>query len=332
MKCNNGLPSITVLMSVYNGEQWLKEAITSVLSQTFSDFEFVIVNDGSVDNSLLIIKEFALTDQRIKILDKPNSGLADSLNYGIAHASGQWIARLDADDICELTRLEKQYNFVKQNQQVVFVGTALTLINENGEDIKIHYYPERHDVLLKHLQTVRKFPPHSSAFYRADIVKRIKGYNKKIKHAEDWDLWLRLSEIGRFSTINEPLVKIRKHPNQISHFESGSRQLTDSRVALVSYWLRKFGENDPVDQDDEGFLVFRDWIEVQLKESGFYKYQHFKLELKKYISRGDMYGVFRTVFFNFSFLFMAIKEHFLGENLTYKIALNWIKYRLSLEI
>lgn len=93
-------PEVSVLMSVYNGERWLAESIESVLNQTFTDFEFLIVNDGSTDGSGEIINRYAEQDSRIHVFDKPNTGLADSLNYGIARAKGEWIARIDADDVC----------------------------------------------------------------------------------------------------------------------------------------------------------------------------------------------------------------------------------------
>ena len=147
------MPSITVLMAVYNGERWLAESIQSVLEQTFTNFEFIIVNDGSNDCSLQIINQFSKKDSRIRVYNKKNSGLADSLNYGIAEARGEWIARIDADDICSLERLQKQIECVRLNTDLVLVGSGLVIIDENG--IIIKHFPKVS--ASKHLKEVLKF-------------------------------------------------------------------------------------------------------------------------------------------------------------------------------
>ena len=109
-KSKKSEPLITVLMAVYNGERWLHDSINSILDQTYTNFEFIIVNDGSTDNSPQIINKFAFNDRRITIYNKKNSGLTDSLNFGIQKAKGKWIARIDADDISSPGRLKKQLN------------------------------------------------------------------------------------------------------------------------------------------------------------------------------------------------------------------------------
>jgi glycosyltransferase involved in cell wall biosynthesis len=271
-RTNNVAPLISVLISCYNGARWLDEAINSVLTQTFGDFEFIIVDDGSTDSSAEIINRYAGQDTRIVVIAKSNTGLADSLNVGIQHARGEWIARLDADDICEPERLELQLSKARENHSLVFIGSGLLVIDASGNPVKTYRYLNRHALLVKNLYTARKFPPHSSAFYRTDVVRSIGGYRVRIKRAQDLDLWLRLSEVGQITSLDEPLVRIRKHADQISHDESGRRQIIDSRVAITSYWLRRHGFPDPVVADDEVFKAFRAWVENRLNQEQLFEF------------------------------------------------------------
>lgn len=262
-------PPVSVLLACYNGERWLAEAIESILGQTFENFEFLIVDDGSSDNSPELIRQFAERDSRVVVITKRNTGLADSLNVGIGRARGEWIARIDADDICEPLRLERQLEAARESPDLVFIGTGLTTIDENGRTIKSYSYPKRHAELVRNLRTARKFPPHSSAFYRTGAVRAVGGYRVRIKRSEDRDLWLRLSEVGLLAALTEPLVRIRKHPDQISHDNGGRTQQVDSRVAMVSYWLRRHGSADPVSAESAVFDEFRAWVAERSEQERF---------------------------------------------------------------
>ena len=202
-------PSITVLMSVFNGGRWLSRSIKSILNQTYIDFEFIIVMDGCTDDSLSIANFFADQDHRIVIYEKPNTGLADSLNYGISHARGDWIVRIDADDVCESDRIEKQTEYLNRYPRVILVGSGLYFLNEDDVTGGVYNYPTTHEKLVSRLVTGRAFFPHSSAVYKASAVRQIGGYRARIRRAEDWDLWLRLSEVGQISCVDYPLVGIR---------------------------------------------------------------------------------------------------------------------------
>lgn len=265
MKSASFVP-ITVLMSVYNGERWLEESIKSILNQSFIDFELLVVDDGSTDSTAQILEGFAKADHRIRIIKKHNTGLADSLNCGIAEAKGVWVARQDADDVSVPWRLLKQWQAVQSMPNVVLTGSAFVLINDEGREGRRYRLPRSNTRLASWLSTGKRFFPHSSAFFNRDIVQRIGGYRQRIKRAEDRDLWLRLSEVGEIACIDEPLVKIRKHYDQISHDEGGQRQLIDSSVASTSYWLRKYGLSDPVEGDEKIFLLFYSWVAATLSE------------------------------------------------------------------
>ena len=278
----NPIP-ITVLMSVYNGERWLYESIESVLEQTFNDFEFIIVNDGSQDSSLDIINTFAHRDQRIRVIDKVNTGLADSLNLGIGEARGEWIARIDADDVCEQNRLEIQYSEARSRKELVLIGSGLIEINELGQRIRICHYPTSHDQLIDRLVNYRGFFAHSSAFFRNQAVKKLGGYRTRVKRSQDYDLWLRLSKIGKIACVVEPLVRVRKHTGQVSYEEGGRRQIIDSTVALVSHWLREGNFADPVAAQglDEEFADFWQFVARQIELAKMFEFNCFMRELRK---------------------------------------------------
>ena len=224
-------PSISVLMSVFNGERWLADSIESVLNQSFEDFEFIIVNDGSNDSSLKIIESFGNSDSRIRILNKENSGLTYSLNYGLSKARGAWIARIDADDICSPNRLLKQLNYSKSEKDLVLLGSGLFIIDDHGNQIKAYRYPKKHKRLVKTLSKGLPFFPHSSAFFKLSAALNIGGYRLPFKRTQDQDLWLRLSEVGKIGSLSEPLVFIRKHSEQISNNNFGNEQ------SIYSIWL-----------------------------------------------------------------------------------------------
>lgn len=329
------VPLVSVLMSCYNASHWLEESIQSVLNQSYNKFEFIIVDDGSKDDTLAIIQRHAANDNRIVVIAKANTGLADSLNVGITQARGEWIARQDADDISEPTRLEKQVQFAINNPNLVFIGAGLIEIDGSGRELSVHYYPFGHSQLVSHLETAKKFPPHSSAFYRADVVRSIAGYRPRIRRSQDVDLWLRLSEVGELACLDEPLVKIRRHTDQISHGESGRRQQIDSRVALVSYWLRKKGAGDPVNAEQVAFNVFYAWLEQEIVDDGLFERlnhrRHLKIALNNSETRVSKWLCFGMIFGAQPLLsFRLLREHLFGEPTAAQLAKKWIKVRKSI--
>lgn len=326
---------VTVLMSVYNGDRWLDQSIPSVLNQTFRDFEFLIVNDGSTDRTLEIIYGYALCDPRIRLLDKQNSGLTDSLNYGITQAKGQWIARIDADDICEPERLERQYDLSQSDTSLVLIGTGLQKIDEYGNFGKIFKYPCKHKQLLRRLVFVGPFA-HSSAFYKTNEVRKLGGYRPKLHRAQDLDLWLRLSEVGRLACIDLSLVRIRSHDMQITHDEGGRRQFVDSRVVMVSYWSRRYGFDDPLSgtNSEENFTEFRNWVSESLARAGLFDLLSFVQKVKKRIgeTKGELNKLFVLLFSLIDhpvLCFCYLHRRIIGERLTRSLAKEWVRRNQS---
>lgn len=316
-------------MSVYNGARWLNEAISSVLNQTFTNFEFIIVNDGSTDQSIEIVKHYQQLDSRIVLINKSNTGLADSLNCGLKKARSTWIARIDADDLCETQRLKKQYALARSNPKLVLIGSNLIEINDEGCPGQVFYYPSEHKKLQKHLLLGKNFFAHSTAFYRTQSVLGIGGYRTRFKRAQDHDLWLRLLDIGLFASVEEPLIRLRIHPNQISHDESGKRQSLDARIARISYWLRKVGSPDPVSSEEKDFQLFRAWFSERLSEELGCGYDYYIHTLKQHIAKRSMSvgwiaNCARIVFQRPRSIVRYLNTKYLGENLVQHLADEWV--------
>lgn len=247
----NNSTKISVVMSVFNGENWLKYSIESILNQTFKDFEFIIVDDGSTDSSIDIINYFHSRDKRIRIIQKKNTSLADSLNIAINSAKSEWIARIDCDDKSDLKRLEKQYILALNVGKNFIIGTNCNLINSSGKIISEYKYPEKHNRLKRNLLNLDGFFPHSSVFFSVSAFQKLGGYRIHYERSQDYDLWLRsLSYEFKFLCIQEPLVFIRKHKNQISSTNRGLNSIIYSTCALTCFHLRKKNIQDPADVYD----------------------------------------------------------------------------------
>lgn len=330
-------PFVTVLMSCYNGEKWLSSSINSILNQTYRDFEFLLIDDGSSDRSLEIMREFEERDSRIRVITKENSGLPDSLNLGLQEARGLWIARLDADDLALPERLEAQYEIAKKETDLVLIGSSFKEMNETGDIGTIQTYPGSDKKLKKHLLTKKRFFAHSSSFYLKEAAIDAGSYRPRVKKSEDYDLWLRISELGLMTCLPEPLICFRTHPDQISLEDSGRRQIADGRIALVSYWIRKQGGVDPVDGDESDYREFREWMLDQIEASGIYKRREAVAQFKQLLSasgqKETMSGSNRMEWLkeNFPDLLKGVKQHFTGEKGWKKVAEKWLDRQATID-
>jgi len=233
------MPQISIVMSVYNGEKYLKQAVESILSQTFTDFEFIIIDDGSTDKSLEILKEFQQKDERIKLISRENKGLIYSLNEGVKMAQGEYIARLDADDVSDLNRLEKQLKYAKDNDLVV-CGTWAECIDNLGNRVNDMDYPPSIDKIKTFTLLHNPFI-HSSVMFRKDVFEKVGGYKPFFKHIEDYELWTRIVFKYKTGNIPEALLKYRLHEEQITNknnFEMRVRGLLVRILALCRFIFR----------------------------------------------------------------------------------------------
>ena len=210
---------ISVLLPVYNVEAYVAEALASIQSQTFTDIEIVVVDDGSTDNTLRIVQQIASSDSRIKIVRTPrNLGLPAALNFGVPYCQAPLIARMDGDDIALPTRLEKQFQFLEQNPDIALVGCATIPINEFGKPIPgltISCAPITHELITK---TMLFASPcgHPCWLARREIYRRLSGY-REIAASEDFDFLLRAVTAGfLLDNLSEPLMRLRTRQGQIS--------------------------------------------------------------------------------------------------------------------
>jgi glycosyltransferase involved in cell wall biosynthesis len=206
-------PLVSVIMPVYNGEKYLREAIDSILNQTFSDFEFLIFNDGSTDNSENIILSY--DDSRIQyIKNESNIKLIATLNKGIELAKGKYIVRMDADDLSAPTRIEKQLTFMEENHEVGLCGSWFTAFGEIDENIC--KYKKQHDEILFKMFYQCHFC-HPSLIIRKKVFENLEiPFDKKFIHAEDYELYFRLSTKWKFHNLQESLVMYRIHSSSVS--------------------------------------------------------------------------------------------------------------------
>lgn len=200
-------------MSVYNGEKYLREAIDSILNQTFTDFEFIIINDGSTDGTRKILESYF--DPRIRLIHQENIGLTKSLNRGLKVANGEYIARMDADDISHPDRLKYQVNFLDENHGIGLVGSYASFIDEKGREIQIWKTPETHEEIKKVFQTGNSFC-HGLVLFRKECLDTVGYYREEFKYAQDYDYWLRISEHFKTANIDRVLYKNRRTADTIS--------------------------------------------------------------------------------------------------------------------
>jgi Glycosyl transferase family 2 len=238
-------PAVTVLTSVYNGEAYLAQALESVLAQSLSDWECVVVDDGSSDGSPEIARRFAATDSRFRVHVQANQGPPSARNAGLQHARGRYVAVLDADDVALPDRLERQVAHLDANPDVALVGSNVTMMSGSGHEFGLAEYPLDDEAIRAQLERQTAFV-HSAATYRRELVLDTGGYRGVARYAEDLDLWLRLAERGRLANLAEPLVRYRVHATQesITRIEE---QVLAVQAVLASARERRAGRPDPLD-------------------------------------------------------------------------------------
>jgi len=236
-------PHISVVMPVRDGARWLGEAITSVQDQTLADFELIIVDDGSADNSPHIIEAGARSDPRIRAIRQERLGLVAALNRGVSESRGHLIARLDADDRAQPQRLQRQSEYLDRHSEIGLLGTWAEQIDEQGSAAGSLKPPTRPEELASLLARTNPFV-HSSIMVRAAIFPKIGLYRQAFEGAEDYDLWLRISEIAKIANVPECLVQYRVHRAGETN-RSRVRQLFSARLAQRAAHARRAGKHDP---------------------------------------------------------------------------------------
>lgn len=214
---NNSTPKVSVLMSVYNGTLYLKESIESILKQTFTDFEFIILDDCSTDNTWEVLTKYTKLDQRILLIrNEKNFGLTRSLNKGLKVAKGEYIARQDADDISLTERFKKQVVYLNNHSEIVLTSCDIELINAEGASIGSFRRACDPDLLAWYLLFYNRLAGHSQVIFRRKPVIDLGGYSENYRYGQDYELWCRLLKVGKIFILPDILLQQRLHSDRIS--------------------------------------------------------------------------------------------------------------------
>jgi cellulose synthase/poly-beta-1,6-N-acetylglucosamine synthase-like glycosyltransferase len=239
-------PKISVVMSVFNGDCFLRESVESILSQSLRDFEFIIIDDGSTDGSGAILDSYQEKDSRVRVLNQENRGLTAALNRGCQLARGDYIARMDADDIAGPDRLVLQLEFMEAHPEVAVLGGAVEFVDPTGKALnKVRYPVGNREIQTALLDSSVLW--HPTVLFRKAAFLQVGGYRNVI--AEDYDLWLRIAEQFQLANLENVVLKYRVHPGQISVRKC--RQLAVGAAAVqVAAWARRAGKPDPLNGAD----------------------------------------------------------------------------------
>lgn len=240
MKRSIKKPSISVIMSVYNGMPYLKDAVKSILNQTFKDFEFIIVDDASNDGSHQYLK--VIKDKRIKIItNKKNLGLAASLNKALEVSKGAYIARMDADDVSYTDRLETQLNFLIKNPKIDLCGSWVTLINNDGEEVGVHKKNPLGSEKIKKMLGIYPAIIHPTFFARRRFFINSGGYKNEFDGAEEYELLYRVKDKFTYANISKKTLYWRLRNDRRSMKMMDKMHALDMKIKSI--YLKKYGPN-----------------------------------------------------------------------------------------
>lgn len=239
------MPKVSVLMPVHNGEAFLELAVNSVLGQSLTDFELLIVDDGSTDNSPALISKLARQDPRIVAVSRASHGLVATLNHGLSIARADLVARLDCDDLAMPDRLQKQIDAFEHDPELGVLGSFAVHIDARGNSLRHQTMPLDRAEMLK----IMEYEPillHPAVMFRKAIVIDAGGYRPAYNACEDRDLWFRLIDVTKIRNLPEYLIHYRRHDNQVT-----TRRMRESLfgafVAYHAYLARRDGLGDPTD-------------------------------------------------------------------------------------
>jgi glycosyltransferase involved in cell wall biosynthesis len=232
-------PAVSVLMAVYNAARYLDEAVESIRNQTFTDFEFVIINDGSTDGSEAILRHHADADPRIRLISRPNAGITRTRIELLSAARAEFVAVMDSDDVSVPTRLAKQVEYLRGHPECVAAGCKVLMIDPDGLPLRDWSLETTHDQIDRaYLERRGSAIVHPSVMMRRSAVLAVGGYDARFQTCEDQDLFLRLAEHGKLANIPEVLFKYRQHLASTCHAKV--QQLwKDAEAVLAEAYTRR---------------------------------------------------------------------------------------------
>lgn len=273
---------VSVVMPVKNCEQYVAAAIESILSQSYSNLELIVVDDGSTDNTNKIVRDYLVQDGRLRLYDGKSVGLVRALNLGCSLARGKWIARMDADDIAEHARIAIQVKYLTDHPEVRLLGSAVSVISSNGQKVAV-LCPERtHNEILRRLESHHVFW-HNTVVFSSELYHSIGGYRSVFVGAEDHDLWCRFAEHCVVANLVDPLVQYRLHLGQSSQ-QCVEQQIRAVLAVCATTRIRRLSGVDPavgvMEMDDE-FLATLKIESSAIKSAIFSAYLHWASMLRK---------------------------------------------------
>ncbi len=226
---------ISIILPAYNAKQYIEASVDSILQQSLTDFELIIIDDGSTDGTQQLVQQLTAKDQRIRLVQRPNKGLITTLNEGIALARSPLIARMDADDIAFPERLAIQYTYMNSHPDVLAVGSYVMFMDAQDTMYRKKIFPRGKEIL----EAFRWGCPlvHPAVMMRTDAVREVGGYPSAFPSAEDYALWVRLLSLGKVDIIPQVLLAYRVHDSSISH--AHARQQRDSTLRAQTIWISK---------------------------------------------------------------------------------------------
>jgi len=240
---------VSVVMSVFNGERFLREAVESILDQSWREFEFIVIDDGSTDHSAPILDSYQNYDARVKVYHREHVGLIESLNRGCRLAQGKYIARMDADDVASKDRLMTQVEFMEAHPEIGALGGAVEWIDATGKSLGTHRYPVGDRQIKATLLQGCAFW-HPTVLLRREVFVWAGGYRSVVVDAEDYDLWLRIADHFQLANLEAVVVKYRIHPQQVS-MRKTEQQILGILAAQVAASSRRNGLPDPLNSVKE---------------------------------------------------------------------------------
>jgi len=285
-------PNITVLMPVYNREQYIRGAVESILRQTFKDFEFIIVNDGSTDKTKEILEDYA--DKRIKIIsNKKNLGQPEALNIGLNIAHGKYIAIMDSDDISLPKRLATQVRYMQKHPETGILGTAEKRIDKNGRTLEIGIFPGKQGVIKWSLILGGWCISHPSVMMRRTLIRQLSGYSKAHLLAEDYELWTRAIFHTQITNIPDVLICRRVWEKSASLFHDPKTEQKSIIDAMHSVITKLLAKN--VSRKVIGHLF---WLERKILLDGYQQKTELSYNIMSHCSRleeGLSFGNFQEI-------------------------------------
>jgi glycosyltransferase involved in cell wall biosynthesis len=227
-------------MTVYNTETYLRQAVDSILAQTFSDFELIVIDDGSSDGSTDILKDYAARDSRVRLTSRPNTGIVRAANEGVAQARGKYLARMDSDDAAVPERFGKQVDYLDAHGECVLLGSRVMVMDPYGSPVSQSAQKLTHEEIDRELLTSGGgwAVVQPSAMMRTEAVRAVGGYRGSVNMSEDHDLFLRLAERGKVANLAEPLLWYRRHYKSVTHTQYEQAWRVKERILREAYERR----------------------------------------------------------------------------------------------